>query len=342
MTRRAVSLLVLLLTACLLFAQRGQRNPMEPLRPDGDDHSDKQLVVHVTYMNEKSAGEHIDVLLQSAQGGTVAEAFTDNEGKVVFQGVRPGTYSIRVRGLTIKEMVTNVFTLDSFERAHHEYVRAMADSGLETESKPAAVSAVELEKVPENARKEFEEGNKALSQGDRENAIEHLQKATSLYPKFVMAYNNLAAAYMKTRDFDHAREALNEALQADPERSFTKANLVRLALLEHKYADAIPQIEKALAKEPKNTEFLFLMCEAQFFSGNHNQAVAYARKVYAGTHDGFELSHIFAGRALEAQKRPDEARGEYALLLRESPASSEAAEASRSLARLDSVVAGQQ
>ncbi len=342
MTRRAVSLLVLLLTACLLFAQRGQRNPMEPMRPEGDETSDKQLVVHVTDLNEKNAGEHIDVLLQSSQGGTVAESFTDNEGKVLFLGVRPGTYTVRVRGLTIKEMVTNVFTLDSIERVHHEYIRVTFDSDLDAESKPATVSAAELEKVPENARKEFEEGNKALSQGDRENAIEHLQKATSLHPKFVMAYNNLAAAYMKTRDFGHAREALNEALQADPERSFTKANLVRLSLLEHKYAEAIPQIEKALAKEPKNAEFLFLMCEAQFFSGKHDLAVAYARKVYAGAHNGFELAHIFAGRALEAQKRPEEARGEYALLLRESPASPEAAEASRSLARLDSVVAGQQ
>jgi Flp pilus assembly protein TadD len=338
MNRRAVSLFVLLvLTSCLAFAQRS-RNPMEPMRPDGDEGADKELVVHVVFANDRSAGEQIDVLLQSPQGGTVAESFTNNEGKATFQGIRPGTYIVRVRGIDIKDKVTDVFAIESFERSHHHYVETQPlEAGNVNEPTQGTATAAELERVPENARKEFEQGNQALAAGDRGDAIEHLQKATALYPKFVIAYNNLAAAYMKTRDFNHAREALDEALRVDPERPLTKANLVRLVLLDHKYADAIALLEKELAKNAKNPEFLFLMCEAQFFSGDYDQALLYARKVCALGHRNFEMAHIFAGRALEAQKRPDEARIEYAALLQESPAAPEAAEASRSLVRLDSV-----
>lgn len=339
--RIATPILVVVLAACFSLAQRS-RNPMEPMRPDGDDTSDKQLIVYITYPGEKPAGEHIDVLLQSAQGGTVAEIFTNNEGKATFQGVRPGTYVIRIRGIDIKETVTDVFTIDSFERSHHEYVRAVP-LGAEgaNESKLGALSVTELQAVPENARKEFEKGNEALAHGDHVNAIEHLRKAASLYPKFVRAYNNLAAAYMKTRDFSHAHEALDEALQADSENPLTKANLIRLALLEHKYTEAIPMVQSALAKDPNNGEFLFLMCEAQFFSGKYGRALIFARKAY-NTPQHSEMAHIFAGRSLEAMYRHDEARAEYSGLLQESPGAPEAAEASRSLTRLENVKPGQQ
>ena len=322
---------LLLMTSLPCF---GQRNPLEPRSPQ-DLGGRTRLEVQIAYPGGRHVGQYINVRLETGGGGTVDERFTDSEGKVSFTNIPAGAYLLHVRGAGIQETTSGNVNILGSEQFHYEYLQVKpADSGGTVEAAGPPISTTQL-KVPAKARKEFDQGTEAMSRGDREQAIRHYRKAIELFPEFAMAYNNLAALYTQSRDFTQAREALSKALEADPELAWTKANLARLEMQEHKYPEAIVLLDKALFKEPNNTEFLFLMCKAQYLAEKFDEAILYAHKVYAAPHQNFEMAHVIAGLALEAQKHPDQARAEYESLLKESPNAPQAVEARRALERLE-------
>lgn len=325
---------VLLLGSCLASAQRTSAG-----RSQGVGHLPTpeeavcEFIVNVVDSHGQPAGEQINVRVDSVAGGTVAEGFTNTEGKVAF-AVRVGSYIVRVRGINIRDAASGTINIESFEKLHHEFVRIEPlDSATTPDSTTAPVTAVDLQ-VPEKARNEFSKAKELLAKGERDQAVQHLEKAIEIYPRFAMAYNNLAALYMRSKDLKKAREMLNKGLAADPELAWTHVNMARLDLMEGAYAHAIPLMQKALAKEPNNPEYLLLMCKVQFLAKNYDEVLVYAKRVYMTPHPNLELAHILAGRALEAQKKLAEAQSEYEALVKESPDAPEAAEARASIERL--------
>jgi tetratricopeptide (TPR) repeat protein len=336
--RLGLHLLSLALGTGLSFAQSGSLAPKGPENA-GVPYSQMgttELVVELAYADGRRGEEAIQVYLESSGQGSAGERFTDTQGRVIFQNVRSGLYTIKVRGTNIKPLTTEAFNIAGFERSHREYVRIeREDDAYGGLGAPAGiVSEAEL-KIPKTALKEFKMGNDEVSKGNKDAAIEHYRTAAKLYPQYAMAHNNLAALYIQSKDFARADEELKKALEADPNLSWTIANIIKLKIVEQKYVDAVPLIARALAKEPNNSEFLYLMSKTQFLLKNYDQSLIYARRVYSASHQGFELAHIIAGRSLELQDRPDEAKVEYEKLLSESPSAPEAAEARKSLARLD-------
>jgi Tetratricopeptide repeat len=358
MVRRiGFSLLLLFLSVSLSFAQRSGNNrppnnqnptpspppmtgPSNAAGPGGVTRGGGRAIgfaVHVLLPNDHPAGRNIDVQLDSPGGGMVNEGFTNSEGQVHFDAVSPGSYVVRLRGPNIKDTTTDVIVVDPFDTEHTEYVHAQPiDVANPLGSTQGSISTAELE-VPGNARKELEKGNQALAKGDSSKAIENYKKAIALYPKYALAYNNLGVGYMRTNDPASAQQAWQRALQADPNMASACANLARFDIQEKRYPHAIVLLQKALSTQPSSPDYLLLMSEAQFLSTHFDQALVYARKVYSVKHEKYELAHIIAGRALEAEHHPDQARLEYEVLIKESPSAPEAEEARKSLARLDSV-----
>lgn len=297
------------------------------------------LVVHVVFPNDHPAGEYIGVELDAATGGIVSQLFTDFRGEVTFHGIASGSYIVRIKGGEVKDTSSDVIAIESFDTYHTEYIHvqpAREDAETAVKSTQGSISAADL-KIPDKARKEFDKGNEAAAKGDSTKASEHYQKAVEIYPKYAMAYNNLGVIYVKSNDKVRAREAWSKALEADPNLATANANIARLDLMDHDFASAIPLLDRALSVQPKQGEVLLLMCEAQLLAGHFDQALLYARKVQAVGDQKYEMARIVAGRALEAQNRPDLARVEYEVLLKEAPQTPEAAEARQSLARLDNM-----
>ena len=63
------------------------------------------------------------------------------------------------------------------------------------ESTESAISKLDL-KAPGSARKEYEKGYLQLIRRNFQGAIDHLARATSIYPSFVAAHNALGIAYL--------------------------------------------------------------------------------------------------------------------------------------------------
>jgi tetratricopeptide (TPR) repeat protein len=353
MSRRAIYLLFTVVFAVTLcFAQRpgGQQRPGSTGPGNSGSGSlggptrsglrSVELVIHVVFPNDHPAGENIGVELHAASGGIVSQSFTDSLGQVRFQGIAPGSYVVAIKGADVKETSSDMITIESYDGYHTEYIHVQPlneGDATAVKSTQGSVSAAEL-KIPDKARKEFDKGNDAAAKGDSKKASEHYQRAIGLYPKYAMAYNNLGVIYMKGNDRVQARDVWNKALEADPNLATANANVARLDIMENNFSPAIPLLERALAVQPNAGEVLLLMSEAQFLTGHFDQALVYARKVQGIDHQKYAMARIIAGRALEAQNHPELARVEYEVLLKEAPSAPEAAEARKSLERLDAVV----
>jgi len=298
-----------------------------------------ELRIHVVYPNERSVPQGVSVTVLSTSGANIAQYFTNSEGEVTFADLRPGSYIIKVSGPDVQDFSTNPLYLDRFQSPRQEWVHVQPkETGTSTSTQPM-IAAADLN-IPGNAKKEFDQANEALAKSDIRKAIEKYQKAIHIYPQYSMAYNNLGAAYMHANDEAEAREAFAKAIEINPRLSAANANLARLQIRDKKYSDAVPLLQRALASNPDDPELLLLMANAQYRSGQFALAATYARKVHTSEHHKFPVAHLVAGNALEMQHKPDEARAEYELFLKEAPDSDDAELARQGLARLNTSAQG--
>jgi tetratricopeptide (TPR) repeat protein len=92
--------------------------------------------------------------------------------------------------------------------------------------------------VPGRAVKEYHFALKATSEGDRESAIAHYQKAIAADPEFLAAINNLAAINLDLNRVDVAIEEFIKAIAVDPHASRPQINLALAYLRKGLFADA--------------------------------------------------------------------------------------------------------
>jgi Flp pilus assembly protein TadD len=101
--------------------------------------------------------------------------------------------------------------------------------------------------VPKKARKAFEQAEKASRRGDRDQAIQYLQKAVAIDPEFLQAHNNLGAGYLAARQNEQARFHLLRALELHENAAEVHSNLSYLALAENNLKEAEARARRALA-----------------------------------------------------------------------------------------------
>src|SRR5258708_37142372 len=72
-------------------------------------------------------------------------------------------------------------------------------------------------RVPAEARDEFDRGRAAFAKKDRQEAVVHLQKATTLFPAFLDAHLLLATAFIDLREWAKAEAELHRSLEIKPD-----------------------------------------------------------------------------------------------------------------------------
>lgn len=365
MLRRSFSLVLLVvLTVSLSFAQRpagntggnntGGGNAGGGGRPTGGGGGSRpnfpttgdlgrpevpraaDVEVRVVYPNERPAPAHIMVQLLANTGVQVGQTFTNSEGQATFPNIPPGTYQIKVSSMDFEDTTSENFVVERYDSRHMEWVHVKPKEnagGTAVGSTQGTVSALDLQ-APAKAKKELNKGNESFLSGDIKKAIEHYQKAAKEYPQYATAYNNLGAAYMKLEDRANARDAFTKAAEADPNMPSASANLARIYILDKQAGQAIPLLTRALSGAPNDPEFLMLMARAQLEARNFDEAVTYARKAHQQPHPKYPFVHLIAGQALQAQNKPDEARAEYEIFIKEAPDAPQAAQVRDVIGRL--------
>lgn len=104
--------------------------------------------------------------------------------------------------------------------------------------------------VPNNARKEFEQGSRDARNNKLKPASEHLEKAVAEYENYAAAWNTLGTVYAADHNLERARIAYEKAMAADPKYIPPYVNLAGLQLQNQEYQSAVETAGKALELDP--------------------------------------------------------------------------------------------
>lgn len=188
------------------------------------------------------------------------------------------------------------------------------------ESPDNSVSQLDL-KAPRNARKEYEKGYLQLMRKDMQGAIDHLARATSIYPSFVAAHSALGIAYLNFGQIQQARDEFARALALDDHLPSLYLNLGCAQLELQQYPEAVESLKKASSIAPIDLQLLTALTYAEFKNRDYPAVIATARHVHDHLHQNAAVVHLFAAGAWEAQHNLDEAQDEMETLLSEDPKS---------------------
>ena len=198
------------------------------------------------------------ITLQTMRG-VEASVFTNNEGQFEFTKLRPGSYQLLVEGdrrfLSTTENVEVVRGMPSV------LTIILKEKESPNRSRAKAVSTVELDvEVPAQARKEFERASKASKEGRSAQAVTHLKKAVALYPRYLLARNDLGALLLGQGKLDEAAEELRRAIELDPKAFNPHLNLGIVLGHQQKFPEAAEILKQALSLEPGSAS-------ARFYTG---------------------------------------------------------------------------
>jgi VWFA-related protein len=188
------------------------------------------------------------------------------------------------------------------------------------ESPESSVSKLDL-KAPGGARKEYEKGYLQLMRRNFQGAIDHLARATSIYPSFVAAHNALGIAHLNIGQIQQARDEFAQAVALDDHLPNSYLNIGCAQLELQQYPEAAESLKKASSIAPLDLQLLTALTYAQFKNHDYPAVIATARHVHAYKHEIAAVVHLFAAAAWEAQHNLNEALGEMETLLSEDPKS---------------------
>jgi tetratricopeptide (TPR) repeat protein len=296
--------------------------------------------VRVAYTDGRPCDIHLRVqLMNSASNASEAEAFSNDSGGVEFSGVQVGNYHIVVSGDGIQTTDSGMFEVDSRKSSQSVdiTVRRTGESDMprSKESYAGSVAAVDL-KVPEAAKKEFARANGYIDKKQWKKAIERLNKALQICPKYAAAYNNLGVAYGRSGDRTSERQALQQAVSVNDKFAAAYVNLAKMDIVDRNFPEAETFLGKAASADPGNPQTMVLLANVQLLDQHYDEAIANCHRVHSTPRDPHPLAHYIAARALEHENHTVEAANELKTFLQEESSGPRADAVRKELASLQS------
>jgi VWFA-related protein len=167
----------------------------------------------------------------------------------------------------------------------------LIDSGM--------VSALDLA-APNKAVQEYNRATSLMKAQHSKEAIEHLQKAIGIYPKFVSAHIGLGLAYVDQEDIPQAKSEFEAATKLDAKFPASFLNLGRMALSQNDFVTAQTELEQAASLRPNDARILSTLAYAQNGSHEYQHVLETAQRVHALDHKGMANVHYIAASAAMA------------------------------------------
>lgn len=236
--------------------------------------------------------------------GTLANLFTDNDGRFEIKGLVPGEYTLEIQGDRL------VFEVSS----EHVEVRrgspTIVTITLKTKSansttRPtsATASVAELSNnIPPKARKHFDRASALSREGKVAEAIDNLRKAIEIYPNFMMAHSDLGALLLEQGQVDKAIVEFLRALQIDAKAFNPNLNLGIAYLQQRQFNDAAEALRKATSLESNSAAArlywgIALKALKDFSAAERELRAAYDLGGATYAEALFHLGEVYMGRA---------------------------------------------
>ena len=211
--------------------------------------------------------ERLEVWLTPETGAGKIDTFTESSGNFQFEGLRAGTYTIRVRaplGSPFGDGEERIAIYVSKTTTRYNVIVTMPLRSNARSNEPAppppgtiAVPGTGKPAIPPGAAGAYEKAQAAMKLGNAAEATRHLEQAVALAPAYGDALNDLGVERMRAGRNDEAIELFRRAAEATPDQFEPRVNLALALLAAEKLDDAEAEAVKALALDPDSPRALF-------------------------------------------------------------------------------------
>ena len=187
-------------------------------------------------------------------GRPMLETFTDLSGRFSFPGLKPGSYQLTAEGDGINFETTSIRAeVSAFGRAGQSFTQdiQLRPIAHKATTAPGVVNAF-TQDVPPAAKQALDAGLKLVEEGKIEAAVESMQKAIKIFPKYFEAHLQLGNTFLKVNQFNEAIAELDLAREINPndERAYQAFGL--LLMRQRNFAVAVMVFAEAARLNPEN------------------------------------------------------------------------------------------
>jgi tetratricopeptide (TPR) repeat protein len=278
-----------------------------------------QVNGQVRYSESKSPAENVLVRIESFSGGLAGQMMTDRTGKFSFAGLSPTQYIVTIHApgfIDIRQDV-NLATSSS----GYVYALLVPDKtslvNRPSQLIPLSPSVIDSS-VPVSAQKEYSTGRALLDQGSKDKidaALQHVEKALALYPKYLDAQLTLGLIYMDQKEWDKAEKALKAAININPGASTAILALGEVYLREKKFQEAEKTLIDGLTANENSAECHYTLAKVYWemapTAKEELQFKQYLEKSWQQVNQALKLNpkyaeaHLFAGNLLLKARRAE-------------------------------------
>lgn len=312
-----LSQLLILFVCASVHAQR-ERDTWTTSSP-----SSFEVTGHVRVGETGQPASRISVRLERFGGGIVDQIDTDSSGRFRFPNLARGYYRVIITAPGYRPMQQDA-DLQVIFRAHLLF--ELVNDTSRNPSGAAPLTDVIDAKVPADAREEFARGRAAAAKKDRTAAVEHFQRAASLYPPFYAAHLLLGTTFMDARKWNDAEQSLTRAVELKPDDAFATIALGEVYWRQKRYAEAEKTLLEGLKLDKDSWHGHFTLARLYYEQKEILKAAAPIGRTLQLKPD-FAEAHLLAGNILLKLNQRERAVIEYQEYLRLAPQGDFAAEA---------------
>ena len=155
----------------------------------------------------------------------------------------------------------------------------------------SSISVTSLQ-VPNDARKEFEKGEKEARNNHLDLAAQHLEKAVTEYDKYAAAWNDLGTVYATDKETEKSRQAFQKAVAADPHYIPPYLGLAQLEMQNQEIEPAVETAGKVLDLDPSIGVANFIQTVGYFKLNRLDDAEKSAQMAEKGPHQNMSDLHV--------------------------------------------------
>jgi len=264
--------------------------------------------------------KHARLILVTYNYDRQAGAFSNDDGKFIFERLREGNYQLEVSasGCATRQEQVNLFSTSRNLRI----VMSPARPEALPEKDDSVVSTATLT-VPEKAREEYAKALRAEKNKEMKAALKHLDKALQLFPQYAAAYAAKGFLLLEEQKTAEAETAFLKALEIDPNLPDAWLGLGRTRNSESRFAEAESLLLKARSANGDSWQLNYELGRACSGLKKSEEAEKYLRKARAAAPSYPPVYYLLA-QVLLSLDRPLEAVPEMEAYLRIAPEGSTA------------------
>jgi cytochrome c-type biogenesis protein CcmH/NrfG len=264
---------VSLLTHVCAASARAQSDTRVNTDPNGAGTGGQHTIEgHVRKPGGHTLNTQARVKLRSAYTGEQF-ATTDGNGAFTFSRLRSGTYYVVVEaGAEYESAGDTVDIMSSASNTGSTITIQITLQPKQSAKQTTGLVDASMAEAPEAPLKLYKEAISSVQAGKREKAIEQLKSALSIYPDFMLAFNEMGVQYIKLQKWDKAAASLRSALKLAPDEFAPNLNYGIVLLQTKDFTGAATAFKQALRKDGSSAAAHFYYGQALTWMGSYDSA----------------------------------------------------------------------